>query len=93
MSDHQQGLGVRVTKMLMEAEPGLLVVDPGAIGRVTGMLAAVMGSALAGVVMKGGEHTYQRIKDSLVEKIDESARATVKAAQREAADPTVNTNH
>ncbi len=70
------GYGLKITRMLFESEPGLLVCEPGATGRAAASLAIVMGAVLATVLETKGEATYRLVLKELLEKIDESARAT-----------------
>lgn len=79
----ESGYAMRITKMLFEEEPGLLACDPGATARAAGSLATVMGSLLATVIVKKNEATYRAVLKELVKKIDDNARATVAAAERE----------
>lgn len=77
--------GMRITKMLLDAEPGLLVCDPGATGTAMASLANVIGSLMATVLTTKGEATYRAVLKEIVGKIDESARATQRVALREIA--------
>lgn len=85
---------LRISKMLVEAEPGLLACDPAATGRATHAVAVVMGSLLATVLAKKGEKTYTEALLYLVDKIDENARAVVEKAEHIiATDTTIQTKN
>lgn len=77
--------GLRISKMLLDAEPGLLVCDPGATGTAMGLLANVLGSLMATVLTTKGEATYRAVLKEIVGKIDEAARATQLHVLREIA--------
>lgn len=77
------GYAMQILKLLVKAEPGLLVCDPSATGAATASLAEVMGSLLATVLVEKGEATYLAVLSQLVGKIDGAARATERHALSE----------
>lgn len=79
MSDDYQ---MRISKLLIEAEPELLRCDPSATGRACFALANVMGSLLAAVLAKKGEATYRETMKMMFVKVDESARKVHERAQQ-----------
>lgn len=76
-----------ITKMLFEAEPGLLACEPNAVARASASCAEVMGSILATVLETKGEATYREVMKSLFIKADAAARSTAQYARDEIANP------
>lgn len=77
MSD---SLAIKITKMLFEAEPGLLNCDPAATARAAASTANVLGSVLATVLVQKGAATYMECFKGMMAKVHESAQATSKIA-------------
>lgn len=73
-------LAMRITKMLYEAEPGLLACEPGATARAAASTANVLGSVLATVLVQKGAGTYIEVFRGMMAKVHESAQAAAKIA-------------
>ena len=80
-------LAMQITKMLYEAEPGLLACEPGATARAAASTANVLGSVLATVLIQKGAATYMQCFEGMMAKVHESAHATAKIAAQMAAEP------
>jgi len=77
MSDQ---LGMRLSKVLFEEEPELLVSDLEASARAAAAVANLLGSILAATLVKGGAEYYLGIFETVVTKVNDSAMKTAKKA-------------
>ena len=79
MSDQ---LGMRLSKLLVEEEPDLLVCDLAANARASAAVANLMGCILSTVLVKMGPEDYCKIFEQVCHKINDSAMETAKKAMR-----------
>jgi len=79
MSDQ---LGMRLSKLLFEEEPELLVCDLEASARASAAVANLLGSILSTVLVKMGPEDYCKIFEQVCHKVNNSAMETAKQAMR-----------
>jgi len=73
---------MRLSKLLFEEEPELLVCDLEASARASAAVANLMGCILSTVLVKMGPEDYCKIFEQVCHKINDSAMETAKKAMR-----------
>jgi hypothetical protein len=79
MSDQ---LGMRLSKLLFEEEPELLVCDLEASARASAAVANLLGCILSTVLVKMGPEDYCKIFEKVCHKVNDSAMETAKKSMR-----------
>lgn len=80
-----ESLQLRISKMMVEAYPQLMVADPQASAAACTELAVVLGSIMAPIIAKKGMANYREALRIIVSKIHDSAVATAAQAENIAA--------
>lgn len=75
-----ESLQLRISKMMMQEYPQLIVADPEACGGACNDLAAVLGAIMAPILVRKGTVNYREVLRHVVTKIDQSAKATAAKA-------------
>ena len=75
-----ESLQLKISKMIMQAYPQLIVADAEASGQAVAELAAVMGAIMAPIIVRRGMLDYREALKMMVTLVDQSAKATAMKA-------------